>query len=144
MPLHVSKRAVSKNAKVHAMSAVPLFAGLSKAELAEVAALADELDLPEGRVLIRENERGREFFVLLDGEVEVRRKGRRVRTQRGGEFFGEIALVSRLPRTASVTARSPVRALVIRDVEFHALLRRKPQIALKVLESLADRLPAEP
>jgi CRP/FNR family cyclic AMP-dependent transcriptional regulator len=126
------------------MSKVALFAGLSKAELGQVAAIADEIDLRKDKALIREGARGREFFVLLEGEAEVRRKGRKVATLREGEFFGEIALVSNLLRTATVTTTSPVRALVIRDVEFRALLRQKPQIALKVLEALADRLPPEP
>jgi CRP/FNR family transcriptional regulator, cyclic AMP receptor protein len=134
---------VRKNAKVEMISKVPLFAGLSKSELGQVASIADEIDLRQDKVLIREGERGREFFALLEGEAEVRRKGRKLATMRQGEFFGEIALVSSLLRTATVTATSPVRALVIRDVEFRALLQQKPQIALKVLETVASRLPPE-
>src|SRR5438876_8753923 len=129
--------------KVDLIAKVPLFAGLSKTELGQVASIADEIDLPEDKVLIREGERGREFFVLLDGEAEVTRAGKRLATRRSGEFFGEIALVSSLPRTATVTTRKPVRALVIRDVEFRALLERTPTIALKVLNAVADRLPPD-
>jgi CRP-like cAMP-binding protein len=122
---------------------VPLFAGLSKRELGQIASIADEIDLPEGKVLIREGERGREFYVLLDGEAEVTRDGKRLATRRSGEFFGEIALVSSLPRIATVTTRKPVRALVIRDVEFRALLQRTPAIALKVLNAVAARVPPD-
>ncbi len=80
--------------KVDLIAKVPLFAGLSKRELGQIASIADEIDLPEDKVLIREGERGREFYVLLDGEAEVTRDGKRLATRRSGEFFGEIALVS--------------------------------------------------
>jgi CRP-like cAMP-binding protein len=82
--------------------------------------------------------------VLLEGEAEVKRKGRKLATRRAGDFFGEIALVSNVPRTATVRTREPVRALVIRDVEFRALLQKAPAIAVKVLQAVADRLPPEP
>jgi CRP/FNR family transcriptional regulator, cyclic AMP receptor protein len=129
--------------KVDLIRTVPLFAGLSKSELVQVASIADEIDLPADKVLIREGERGREFYVLLEGEAEVTRKGENVATRGSGEFFGEIALVSSLARTATVTTRTPARALVIRDVDFRALLQRTPAIALKVLSAVADRLPPE-
>src|ERR671934_3124825 len=129
--------------KVDLIARVPLFAGLSKSELGQVASIADEIDLPADKLLIAEGEPGREFFVLLDGEVDVTRKGKKLATRRSGDFFGEIALVSSLPRTATVKTRGPVRALVIRDVDFRALLQRTPAIAVKVLEALADRLPTD-
>jgi CRP/FNR family transcriptional regulator, cyclic AMP receptor protein len=129
--------------KVGLIAAVPLFAGLSKPELVQVASIADEIDLPADKVLIREGERGREFFVLLEGEAEVARKGKKLATRRAGEFFGEIALVSNLPRIATVKTRKPARALVIRDVDFRALLQRTPAIAVKVMQAVADRLPPD-
>jgi CRP-like cAMP-binding protein len=129
--------------KIDLIARVPLFAALSKSERGQVASIADEIDLPADKLLIREGESGREFFVLLEGEVEVTRKGKQLATRRSGDFFGEIALVSSLPRTATVKTRGPVRALVIRDVDFRALLKRTPVIAVKVLEAVADRLPAD-
>jgi CRP/FNR family transcriptional regulator, cyclic AMP receptor protein len=132
-----------RDAKVKLISKVPLFAGLSKQQLGRVASIADEIDLPKGKVLTREGDRGREFFVLLEGEAEVRRKGRKLATRRAGEFFGEIALLSDLPRVATVTATTPVRALVIGDTEFRGLLSQTPPIALKVLQAVAERLPAD-
>jgi CRP/FNR family transcriptional regulator, cyclic AMP receptor protein len=129
--------------KVDLIARVPLFAGLSKSELGQLASIADEIDFPADKVLIREGERGREFFVLLEGEAEVVRKGKELATRRAGEFFGEIALVSNLPRTATVKTRKPVRALVIRDVDFRALLQRTPAIAVKVLQAVGDRLPTD-
>lgn len=119
---------------------VPLFSRCSKRELAEVAKIADEIDLPAGKVLIRQGERGREFFVLLEGTAEVRKDGKTVATLDSGDFFGEIALVSRSPRMATVTTISPVHALVVTDRSFRSLLEHSPQIQLKVLEALAERL----
>lgn len=122
---------------------VPLFAELSKRDLAKVASIADEIDFRTGKVLTREGERGREFFILLDGEAEVRRRGKKLATRRAGDFFGEIALVSDVPRVATVTTTSPVRALVITDRDFRSLLRTAPPIALKVLEAVAQRIPLD-
>jgi CRP-like cAMP-binding protein len=134
---------LGREGKIELISRVPLFAGLSKRELARVSSIADEIDLRQGKVLIREGERGREFFVLLEGEAKVTRRGRQIATRRPGEFFGEIALVSSLPRVATVTTTSPVRALVITDRDFRALLRSSPPIALKVLEAVAERIPPD-
>lgn len=118
----------------------PLFCRCSHKELAEVATIADELDLPAGRVLMREGERGSEFFVLLEGSADVHRNGRRINQLGKGDFFGEIALVSRSVRTASVTTSAPSRVLVIREQAFRALLDHAPRIQIRVLEALADRL----
>lgn len=134
-------RGLRKDAKVELISKVPLFGGLGKQQLAQVASIADEIDLPAGKALTREGERGREFFIVLEGEVEVHRNGRKLSTRGAGEFFGEIALISDIPRTATVTATTPVRALVIRDREFRALVEQMPSIALSVLSAVAERLP---
>ncbi len=131
---------LGKNTKVELIKRAPLFTNCSKRELAEIASLADELDLPEGRPLIREGERGREVVVLLEGEADVTRDGVPIATMKGGDFFGEIALVSDAPRTATVVAKTPVRVLVVTDRAFRSLLERSPQIQLKVLRALAERL----
>ena len=130
----------SKNSKVAAIARVPLFCRLSKGELARIAQLADEVDLPPGKTLTKEGSRGREFFVLLEGSADVQRDGRRIATMRGGDFFGEIALVTDVPRTATVTTTSTVHALVITDRAFRGLLRDSPAIQGKVLEAVASRL----
>ncbi len=124
------------------MARVPLFSRCSKGELARIAQLADEVDLPAGKTLMKEGGRGHEFFVLLEGEAEVQRHGQRISTMRGGDFFGEIALLTDHPRTATVTTSSPVHALVITDRAFRELMRSSPEIQGKVLQAVASRLAA--
>jgi CRP/FNR family cyclic AMP-dependent transcriptional regulator len=132
-----------RDAKVELIRHVPLFSSCSRRELAEVAAITDEVDLPAGKELTRQGERGREFFVLVEGTAEVLRDGKSVNTLGPGDFFGEIALVSRAPRTATVKATSPVRALVTTERSFRSLLRTSPEIQNKVLQALAERLAPE-
>lgn len=132
-----------KDTKVELLKGVPLFSGCSKAELQRIAALADELDLADGATLIREGERGREFIVVVEGSVRVTRDGKTVRDLGAGDFIGEIALVSDVPRTATVTASSPVRLLVVTDRAFRGLIEQMPSIATKVLQALGERLHAD-
>lgn len=132
--------ALGRNAKVELIRKVPLFAHCSRGEIAEVAKIADEIDVNAGKVLTREGDRGQEFFVLLEGAADVVQGNRKVNTLGPGDFFGEIALVSRSPRTATVTTTEPSDLLVITATRFRALLDHSPRIQLRVLEALADRL----
>jgi CRP/FNR family cyclic AMP-dependent transcriptional regulator len=129
-----------RNAKTDLISHVPLFAHCSKRELAEVAGIADEIDLREGKELTREGAPGREFFVLVEGTADVIRDGQTINSLGAGDFFGEIALVHHSPRTATVKATSPVRALVITERNFKRLLEEMPEIQRKVLLALAERV----
>jgi CRP/FNR family cyclic AMP-dependent transcriptional regulator len=124
------------------MGRVPLFARCSKKELAKIAGLADEIDIPTGKVLTREGDRGREFFVVLEGSADVTHETQSLPPLGAGDFFGEIALVTDKARTATVTATSPMRTLVITDRAFRELLRNSPEIQGKVLSAVADRLAA--
>ena len=123
------------------LTTVPLFSGCSKKELKTIATLADEIDLRKGKVLTRQGAPGREFFVLLEGTVEVVRDGKPVATLGEGDFFGELALISNIPRTATVTATSPIRTLVVFGRDFRRLLEEDPGIAMKVLGVMAERMP---
>ncbi len=131
-----------RDVKLELVKRVPLFAGLSKRELARVASIFDEIDFRPGKRLIREGDVGREFFILADGSAEIRRGGRKIDTARPGDFFGEAALLTRARRNATVTTTSPARALVTTETNFKHLLREHPSISIKVLEALAHRLPA--
>ena len=132
-----------KNAKVDLLRRVPLFANLGKRDLERLGGIADELDLGATRTLIKEGTRGREFFVLVEGEAKVTKNDRRLATMRAGDFFGEIALITDVPRTTTVTADTAVRLLVLTKRDFQRLLREQPQIQRKVLEALAKRLAPE-
>jgi CRP/FNR family cyclic AMP-dependent transcriptional regulator len=132
--------ALRANAKLDLIKRIPLFEHCSKKELQHIAGIADEIDLRAGKVLIREGERGREFFVLVSGEAEVRRKGRKIATVGPGDFVGEMALLSKAPRNATVTALTPVDVLVITDRAFVNLMDKTPDLWHKVARALADRL----
>jgi len=129
-----------KNAKIELLKRIPLFSGCSKSELAAIAMIADEIDVPAGTTLIREGDTGREFFILVEGTVEVRQKGRKLPTKGDVGFFGEISLLLNSPTTASVITTSAVHALVITPRSFRDLLKHSPGIQLKVLSALAERL----
>ncbi|HWL33051.1 MAG TPA: cyclic nucleotide-binding domain-containing protein [Gaiellaceae bacterium] len=128
------------NSKIDLIKGVPLFSAASKQDLAEIASIADEIDLSDGKVLIKEGDAGREFFVLVDGTAEVQRGGKKVAALGPGDFFGEISLISKTPRNATITTTSPVRALVITDRAFRQLLDHSPGIAVGVLTALAERV----
>jgi CRP-like cAMP-binding protein len=129
-----------RNAKVDLIKGVPLFAECSRKELNEVAGIADEIDLREGKELTTQGKPGREFFVLVEGSADVKKSNRRVNQLGPGDFFGEISLVKQTPRTATVVATAPVRALVITDRSFRSLMEHQPQIQSKVMSALAARL----
>ena len=132
--------ALGKNAKIDLLKRVPLFAGCSKSELREIALSSDEIDLPAGKVLTREGQRGREFFVLVSGTARVTKDGRTVADLQSGDWFGEIALLTHTPRTATVTATTPIQVLVLTDRAFRRVVESMPRIALKVLASVGQRL----
>jgi len=134
---------LGKDAKTDLLKGVPLFSKLDKKGLQAVALIADELDLPAGRELATEGDRGREFFVLLKGEAEVTKGGQSIATMKEGDFFGEIALVTKMPRTATVTAKTNVDVLVITERAFDNLVKHMPEIGRGVAEALMERLAPE-
>ncbi len=132
------------DAKVDLLRGVPLFAECSKDELRKLASIADELDVREGTVLTREGRSAREFFVLVDGTVRVTKDGRKLADLGPGDWLGEIALLTKAPRTATATATSAVDALVIVDRDFRRVLVEIPSIAMKMLSSVAERIARTP
>jgi CRP-like cAMP-binding protein len=132
-----------KDAKVELISRAPLFADCSKRELRQIAGIADELDVPTDTTLTKEGASGREFILIVEGAAEVHRRGRKVNTLGAGDFLGEIALITGTPRTATVTTTEPTHVLVLTSQAFRSLLRQVPSIQIKVLETLARRIPDE-
>ena len=127
--------------KVDALGRAPLFQNLSKHELSELAKATEDLEVEEGKVLTREGDLGREFFVIVDGDVSVTKDGDEIRALGPGDFFGEIALVYEdARRTATVTAKSPLRFFVLTRQSFRSLLGHQPEIEDKVMAALEERL----
>ena len=130
----------TQDTKVEALKRAPLFEGLSRKELVQLARVSDDLEVPTGKVLCREGEVGQEFFVIVDGKVDITRKGKRVTTRGGGDFFGEIALLEETPRMATVTTKTPVSLFVLTRADFRHLVDENPSVERKVLRALARRL----
>ncbi len=130
----------TRDEKIEALRQAPLFAGLSKKELGQIARGADDLDLEPGHVLCREGGLAREFFVIVDGTVDVTQGGKPVATRESGDFVGEIGLITHSKRTATVTAATPVRCFVLTSGEFRRVLDDNPGIQRKVMQALAERV----
>ena len=134
-----------RDEKLELLKRVPLFGSCGRREIERVGMLAEEVDLPKGRVLMRQGERGEEMFVLVEGSAEVSRDGHVIARQGPGQFFGEIALLDGGPRTATVELAEDSRLLVVSRRDFQSLIYEFPEIRLKVLEALAHRVrTAEP
>jgi CRP/FNR family transcriptional regulator, cyclic AMP receptor protein len=132
---------VRHDTKVEALRRAPLFAGLAKSHLTELARQSEEMDVAAGTVLCREGQTGQEFFVLLDGEAEVTSsQGGPVRKVGPGDFFGEIALLEPVKRTATVTATTPLHFFVLTRQSFQRMLDENPQVERRVLRELAHRV----
>jgi CRP/FNR family transcriptional regulator, cyclic AMP receptor protein len=128
------------NPKIDMIRSVGIFASCGPKDLARIAQLVDEVDLPDGKVLMREGETGAEMFLIASGSTRVERGGQVIGEYGPGAVLGEIALVSEGPRTATVTAVGPVRALVIGHREFHSLMDDHPKFREKVYEGLARKV----
>lgn len=122
------------------LAGVPLFEGLSKEQLRQIGSLMTRLDVRAGKVLARQGDIGREFVILLEGEVEIARDGKVVATRGAGDYVGEIALLDDRPRTATVTAKTDVAAEVLNRAEFSSLLATSPDLSNEVMATMARRL----
>ena len=129
--------------EIQLLSRVPLFEDLSRAHLGRVASLAEQFTYNPGRVIVKKNDPGRAFYVIVEGRAKVV-KGRIVTARREaelgpGDFFGELALLDGGPRAATVVAASPLTTIRIERAAFRGLLRAEPDLAIKVLEGMARR-----
>lgn len=131
---------VKRNAYQQYLARVPMFSACADKELEAIARRTTDVSLPAGEVVIEEGRVGYEFFVLTEGEVQVTR-GNQVLAKLGpGDFFGELALLERGPRTATVTALTPIEAVVLTAQEFDAFLEEVPSVARTILQGVARRL----
>src|SRR3954453_17940280 len=123
----------------HRVKTIPLFAGLSRKECRVLAPRADEIDLDEGKTLVREGEWAYEFFAIEQGTVEVRRGDQLLAELGPGDFFGEMGLVSDTRRNASVVASSPVTVIVMTAQAFRQTSREMPEVATKIRAAIEER-----
>lgn len=128
------------DAKLDMLRTISLFRDLGRKDLELVGRLADTVDVPEGKVLMREGERGSDMFVVGRGSVSVVRDGREVARLGPGEVVGEIALLSEGPRTATVTAAEPSTLYVLAHREFHTLMEDSADVRRCIMDELAQRL----
>jgi CRP-like cAMP-binding protein len=126
--------------KIDALRRIPLFADLSKRQLAFLARQVTEMRVEAGTVLVKEGDRGREAMVITSGSAVVQRGGRTVDEISPGDVVGEMSLLTRQPRNATVIATSEVGLLLMTDREFADVLAANPDVSLKVLRTMAERL----
>ena len=129
-----------KDGKIELLKQVPLFSRCNKKQLAAIATLADLIDMPAGKLLVREGSLGRDFMVIVEGAVDVSRKGHKINVLGPGDFIGEMALISGAPRNATVTTTRNSSLLVVTERQFWDLLEQTPGMQMSVLKALGERL----
>lgn len=122
------------------LASISLFSALSRKELQQVARASDEVSVKAGHELVRQGDVGREMFVLVSGTATVKRNGRKIGTAGPGNAIGELSLLDKGPRTASVTTDTDCTVLVLGAREFAALLDDLPGVAHKIMSGLASRI----
>jgi CRP-like cAMP-binding protein len=119
---------------------VPMFQELSTKQLGQISSLMTRIERPPGTVLIEEGQLGNEFFIVLEGTAEVRHGDEVLATRGPGEYFGEIALLDKRPRTATVVVTEPIVIEVLSRQEFSSLLAQAPELAQEIMATMARRL----
>jgi CRP/FNR family cyclic AMP-dependent transcriptional regulator len=130
----------TKTSYLDHLASVPLFSACSKKDLQRIAKASDEIDVQAGRVLVEQGKPGHEFFLIVDGTATVRRNDRKIASLGEGQYFGELSLLDRGPRSASVVADTDMTVLVLGQREFAAVIDDVPEMAHKLLGSMARRL----
>ncbi|MGZ6966370.1 MAG: Crp/Fnr family transcriptional regulator [Acidimicrobiia bacterium] len=131
---------MNRDARIDLLRSLWLFERCSRKELEAIARVTTLLDVPAGRVLARQGQAGQECFVIVSGKVEAKRSDTRVGDLGPGQFFGEMALLERQPRVATVIATEPTTVLVLTAKAFEDLVTTMPSVDRKMLVVLAHRL----
>lgn len=126
--------------KLEYLSKVKMFSSLNKKELGLISRGSDVVRVPKGTEIVTEGKMGHEFYLILSGSASVRRGKRKVAGLGTGDYFGEMALLDRGPRTASIVAEEDCELLVLGQREFMAVLDQVPAVAHKMLVAMASRL----
>ena len=133
---------MAKDERVERLRAIPLFMACSDKQLQFISRSVEDLDFKAGKVLCQQGRSGGEFFIVLSGEAEVERDGKVVDSIKVGDHFGEIALLDNGPRTATVTATTDLRCLVLSPRQFQDVLHQDAEIAVHMLRDVTKRLRA--
>jgi CRP-like cAMP-binding protein len=138
LPEQLPRRTVRQNAQ--SLAAVPLFAGFSTKHLKRLASQSDELAFEPREAIVEEGMLGETLFVVLNGRGKVTRRGRKVGEVLPGDFFGELSAIDGGPRTASITAVTPVRVVRLFRRTLRKLLQDEPQLTVKILDGIVRRI----
>lgn len=130
----------AKDTYLDHLADVPLFAAASRKDLQRIARASDEIEVKAGRVLVEQGRLGHEFFLILDGKASVRRNNRKIADLGPGQYFGELSLLDKGPRDATVVADTDMKLLVLGQREFLGVLDDVPSLAYKILRIMAHRL----
>ena len=131
---------MARDPKLNQLSQVRLFSACTNKELTLIGRASDEISVPAGKEVVTEGKVGHEFFLILDGTAAVKRNGRKVATLKAGDYFGEMALLDRGVRTATIITETPSVLLVLGQREFSGILEEVPGLAHKLLTIMAGRL----
>jgi CRP-like cAMP-binding protein len=131
---------LTQDRRVELLAGCPLFKGIDADGLAKLASLATSVDFPPGHVIARQGEIGTGFFVIVSGGVRVVRDGNVVARLGPGEFFGELSVLDRMPRNATVAAEAPTSCLALASWDFEKVLLEEPALTLAILRGVAMRL----
>lgn len=132
-------RLTNKDQRIRALREVPIFAGLSRTKLADLARSVHEVEVPEGGYLTRQGNTSDEMYIVLDGKFSVRRHTRTVAKCTKGDLFGEMSLIDGMPRSANVVAETDAHVLVVHRRDFNKLLESR-RVGKSVMRILAGRL----
>ena len=129
-----------KDRYLEVLAGVPLFSACSKKDLQTIARASDEVRIEKGKTLVQQGQTGHEFFAIIDGKANVVRDGKKIATLGPGDYFGEMALLDREPRSASVVAAGDMDLIVLGQREFAGVIDAVPSMAHKLLTAMARRL----
>lgn len=131
---------MASDRKLEHLANVRMFSSLNRKELSLVARASDIVTVKDGAEIVTEGKAGHEFFLILDGKAVVKRGGRKIATLGPGNYFGELALLDRGPRSATIVAEGDTKLVVLGQREFMSVLDQVPALSHKLLVAMATRL----
>src|ERR1700722_10585458 len=131
---------MATNSKGVNLGDIWLFSAVPAGQLRTIRRAVEEVEVPAGVVLCEEGSVGREFFYIVEGTATVKRNGRRVTSLDAGRYFGELSLLDRRPRNATIVSETPMKLIVLEQRRFNGLLDSTPGMAHKLLVAMAERI----